>query len=197
MLKALVIPFKLLWTLFKPGTLICAPWHTVNELWRCFRVRSSQFLPKDHWRAKSEWRIHCERYNHNGESFGPERLYQSIEDYDGSQKIPTLSVFPLKYHVAEAQFCADTIERAKRFVTMVRPRYSQYRGVAYVRDTDSMGKPRTTNIPIDGRVMIDRAAFRRIKPNYAHGYLCGATRRKAAIKLVLGTKLLRTPAAPP
>lgn len=116
------------------------------------------------------WRILCQRYNYHGDSFGLENVYQYIEQYDGAQKISTLGCYPLRFHSDEKEFRTETLETAKRFVSMIGSCYRQYIGIAYIRTKDSLGNPHTIKTMVDGRVMIDQLTFRRINSNYDLGY---------------------------
>ncbi|KAG2024096.1 hypothetical protein CC2G_001684 [Coprinopsis cinerea AmutBmut pab1-1] len=84
-----------------------------------------------------------------------------LPNFRGAVKIDSLDAYPLKYHHDEAGLREAALKRGQKWVSLMGVHHKQYDGVAAVK---SMGKILKHNVR--SRVMIDRATFRRLNPNY-------------------------------
>ncbi|KAG5637602.1 hypothetical protein H0H81_003994 [Sphagnurus paluster] len=84
-----------------------------------------------------------------------------LKEFKGTMRIQNLDAYPLEYHPNEAQLRETLLERGRKWVGLVGVHHKQYNGIAVSKLAGKLGKHN-----IKGRVMIDRATFRRLNPNH-------------------------------
>ncbi|KAJ7661754.1 hypothetical protein B0H17DRAFT_1162981 [Mycena rosella] len=82
--------------------------------------------------------------------------------FKGAMRIDALDAFPLKFHAGEAQLRERVMQRGKKWVELIGVHHMQYSGIAALK---CGGKLMRHNVK--GRIMVDRATFHRLNPNYA------------------------------
>ncbi|KAJ7028311.1 hypothetical protein C8F04DRAFT_1119630 [Mycena alexandri] len=85
-----------------------------------------------------------------------------IPYFKGAVRIDSLDAFPLKFHAAEAQLREMVVLRGQKWLDLIGVHHMQYNGIAALK----VG-PKLMRHNVKGRVMIDRATFHRLNPNYA------------------------------
>jgi len=85
-----------------------------------------------------------------------------LKFFRGTVKIDTLDAFPLQYHPDQANLRETIIQRGKKWVGLIGIHHKQYSGIAALKCGDKLLKHN-----VKGRIMIDRATFRRLNANYA------------------------------
>ncbi|GJE84502.1 ATPase family AAA domain-containing protein [Phanerochaete sordida] len=89
----------------------------------------------------------------------------AIEPFDGVAKISELNCFPMKYHPLEAELRQSLIARGRKWAGYDGMHHVSYKGTSVSCTQDNWGKPVKYNV--NCRVMIDRANFKRLNPNFA------------------------------
>ncbi|KAF7354269.1 AAA domain-containing protein [Mycena venus] len=85
-----------------------------------------------------------------------------IPFFKGAMRIEKLDAFPLKFHPAEAQLRETIVRRGQKWVELIGVHHMQYNGIAALK---CAGKLLRHNVK--GRIMVDRATFHRLNPNYS------------------------------
>ncbi|PFH47284.1 hypothetical protein AMATHDRAFT_50422 [Amanita thiersii Skay4041] len=86
-----------------------------------------------------------------------------IEEFDGTIEITKLPAYPIKYHPDEAKLREQLLQRGKKWLNLVGTHHMQYDGMAVYRRGGQLVKNN-----VRGRIMVDRATFRRLNPNYSY-----------------------------
>ncbi|KAJ7766171.1 hypothetical protein B0H16DRAFT_1523250 [Mycena metata] len=85
-----------------------------------------------------------------------------IPYFKGAVRIDSLDAFPLKFHAGEAQLRETVLRRGQKWLDLIGVHHMQYNGIAALRVGMKLMRHN-----VKGRVMIDRATFHRLNPNYA------------------------------
>jgi len=85
----------------------------------------------------------------------------SLRPVRGTVKIDSLDAYPIKFHPDEDNLRKTIMKRGEKWVSLIGIHHKLYDGVAGVKCGDSL-----TRHNVSGRIMIDRATFRRLNPNY-------------------------------
>jgi len=84
-----------------------------------------------------------------------------IRPMSGTVKIDSLDAYPLKFH-ADPEGLKETItKRGRKWVSLIGVHHKQFDGLAALKVGDKLIKHN-----VRGRVMVDRATFRRLNSNY-------------------------------
>ena len=159
LLKNHEITYDLLWALFKPNINM---YTTVLDAEKpaCYRYDSgkerttSSGVPYFH--------VECRCLDYNGQVFGEVSTALGIGAFQGAKRIDRLEAYPL-------EFCRDLGEMmnyfarcGRQFASLMGQHHVQYRGNAfYIEKGDYV------EVPVDSRIMVDVAYFRKVNPNYA------------------------------
>ncbi|KAJ6587644.1 P-loop containing nucleoside triphosphate hydrolase protein [Mycena vulgaris] len=82
--------------------------------------------------------------------------------FKGATRINSLDAFPLKFHPGEAQLREEITRRGQKWVKLIGVHHMEYSGIAALKDACNIVRHN-----VDGRIMVDRATFRRLNPNYS------------------------------
>ncbi|KAJ6468484.1 hypothetical protein C8R47DRAFT_989947 [Mycena vitilis] len=82
--------------------------------------------------------------------------------FKGAVRIDALDAFPLRFHAKEGELREAVVARGRKWVGLIGVHHVQYEGIAALR---CMGKLMRHNVK--GRIMVDRATFHRLNPNYS------------------------------
>ncbi|KAJ7633647.1 hypothetical protein DFH06DRAFT_1437667 [Mycena polygramma] len=82
--------------------------------------------------------------------------------FKGAVRIDGLDAFPLRFHGQEKELREALVGRGRKWVGLIGVHHVQYGGIAALR---CMGKVMRHNVK--GRIMVDRATFHRLNPNYS------------------------------
>ncbi|KIM25038.1 hypothetical protein M408DRAFT_331498 [Serendipita vermifera MAFF 305830] len=99
---------------------------------------------------------------HN-KKFGRARYNGTIYGFQGAVKITSLNIFPMEFHPRIDEARKMLIKRGKKWAAHDGKHHVAYSGIAF-QNTQFGG---TKRLYINGRAMIDKATFRRIKPNWS------------------------------
>jgi hypothetical protein len=157
-MKDKMITYDLLWTLFKPGTMIhckCIG----SEAIRCIRFVSGEYQsPID---KPEHFYIEGRCIDYDGKAFGETATATGILKFQGSRRIDQLDAFPLKYHPEEERVLATLLDQGKKFIKMVSAHHKEFNGVAFYHTKDEVTKRR-----VKGRIMVDTSYFYEMNANY-------------------------------
>ena len=125
------ITFDLLWTLFKPNSLIYS-YHYLTEQSRVLIVRQVEY--KMNMDRSRYLYMSCDIIHDDGNLFGFAREHLSIGEYKGVRAIQELPTYPLKYHPTTDAIYAEAVGRGRSYVQLPQHSYQEMNGIA-VRDT--------------------------------------------------------------
>ncbi|KAG5719296.1 ATPase family AAA domain-containing protein 3B [Termitomyces sp. T112] len=156
------ITFELLYALLVPRTLFVATCAITGNT-RLFKLVSATRTTID---GMAGYQIQCESYdivNRSNQTAGIGKVLDTIflGSFKGATKIQSLDAYPLKYHPDPDKLRAALLKRGKKWVGLNGVHHMQYSGIAAFKRS-----PRITKHSVDGRIMIDRATFRRMNPDY-------------------------------
>ncbi|KAL7795153.1 P-loop containing nucleoside triphosphate hydrolase protein [Trichoderma ceciliae] len=159
-----VITFDLLWTLWKPSTLIYSPTYLHHHVpaisMVTFSERRKRILPES-----DEYSVEVKVVDFDGKSLAYKTLRRELRYFTGAVKINSLPFYPLRYHKDEAQICSLLIERGAKFVSLQGVHHKLFTGMAFSLSCDR--NPTTAKVNVEQtRIMIDPVAFRKVNPNY-------------------------------
>ncbi|KAF8636274.1 hypothetical protein AX17_003665 [Amanita inopinata Kibby_2008] len=86
-----------------------------------------------------------------------------LEQFEGTIEITKLAAYPIRFHPNEAQLREQLIQRGNKWLSLIGVRHMQYNGTAVIR----RGAGSLLKQNVRGRIMVDRATFRRLNPSYA------------------------------
>ncbi|KAH9903157.1 P-loop containing nucleoside triphosphate hydrolase protein [Cubamyces lactineus] len=98
----------------------------------------------------------------NGKPYGFVQNRILVTRFKGTVKIDSLDVYPLEHHPDADRLKVALFERGQKWLSLRGISHMQYEGLAsYRTSSDSALK-----LKVKSRVIIDRASFRRLNPNY-------------------------------
>jgi len=146
-----------LWTIFRPGTLVF--WETPFGVPIVSRVEN---MTKCECSAYCEdcgiWRVTTLNIEFTGNRYEWIRHTIPLGAYDGSRRLHTLRVFPLKYHLDQTGVFARLVKRGEKFLSLSKMHHMQYSGTAWIDRLEQ-------RVPCKSRFIIDNAACARTNPS--------------------------------
>lgn len=113
---------RYLWTIFKPGQLVCS-----QAYGALFKLHSSHY--------ETEYTNNIEYLNLSlsyvgcgGEQFGYQMVACCIHKFDGTEKITKLPLYPLDFHATADGVRITCLNRGKRYEELSGMHYLQYSG---------------------------------------------------------------------
>ncbi|CAI4218839.1 unnamed protein product [Parascedosporium putredinis] len=113
-----LISFPYLWTIFRPGGLVC------EDSYR--GVRFYYVERTEDFAADPEFRIHALGLEYDGYRWGFFRTSFTIDHFDGVKKITDLFVFPERFLEDAEKSKAAAIERGRKYQSLTDTRYMEY-----------------------------------------------------------------------
>ncbi|KAK0457250.1 P-loop containing nucleoside triphosphate hydrolase protein [Desarmillaria tabescens] len=87
-----------------------------------------------------------------------------IKRFKGTVKIDSLDAYPIRFHPDAAKLKETVLQRGKKWSVLRGIHHMQFNGIAALKCGDS----RLLRHNVKGRIMVDRASFRRFNPNYKY-----------------------------
>ena len=158
LLKNHEITYDLLWALFKPNTTI---YTTILDAEKpaCYRYSSG----KEGTTTGGVTYLHveCCYLDFNGQVFGEAATALGIQMFQGAKRVDRLEAYPLEFHRHREEMREYFVRCGREFASLVGQHHVQYRGNAfYIEKGDYV------EVPVDSRIMVDVAYFRKVNPNY-------------------------------
>ena len=152
------ITFDLLWTLFRPNTIVYT---------RCIFSEEPKCLIFDFGDEKEikkekYYVLQCRYVDFNGKVFGEVATNLIIPEFRGAKTITSLQIHPLQYHPEMAKIKSDLIKRGQKFTTLKGVHHCAYQGLAHIKNEKGQPVKFTTK----GRIMVDPVSFKDHNPNY-------------------------------
>ncbi|KAF3901797.1 hypothetical protein AA313_de0205629 [Arthrobotrys entomopaga] len=144
-----LITAQLLWTLFKPGTLVFSNILTQD---RVLRLKTFQG-----GRVSSLEAVYID---YDGTKFGEVATYLEIPGFTGSMKISDLNAFPLSWHPRRDEIVNKLVKRGDKFVSLQGSHCKKYNGIGI--NTTMFG---LSKVGVNCRVMIDAKTHQIFNPN--------------------------------
>ena len=154
--KNAVMTYDLIWTIFEPGTII---YSRQNGQETAFKLISSQYGMLSN--VKVYWLI-TQQIDWDGSQFGTSRVNLMVRNFKGALPVKSLSAYPIQYHPREDELRRRLIERGELVETLAGSHYKSYRGIGWQLGPCNVKE----KYNINGRVMIDTAAWNRFQPNF-------------------------------
>ncbi|VDB95411.1 unnamed protein product [Peniophora sp. CBMAI 1063] len=152
------ITFDLLWTIFKPNSLICE-YHDFTEQNRLLLVRQAEY--KRGMDGSRYLQMTCDIIRNDGSLFGFAQELLMIGEFKGVRPIAELPTYPLKYHPSADDLYAEAVKIGKSYVQLSQHSYHEIEAGLALRDQGG----RVGQFYVSGRVMISPSAFRRFLPS--------------------------------
>ena len=122
------ITWDLLWAIFTPNTL-AYHYHRLTEQPQILLIRKTAYEKRQD--NSRYFNVDCDVVSDDGDSFGYAKATgHEIDEYEGSNKIQDLSIYPLRFHPNRAEALGQAVRRAKRFCTMIGHTYQEISGAA-------------------------------------------------------------------
>ncbi|KIY63466.1 P-loop containing nucleoside triphosphate hydrolase protein [Cylindrobasidium torrendii FP15055 ss-10] len=87
----------------------------------------------------------------------------AIPSFSGTVNINTLSAYPMRFHNDRDALVQSIKARGQKWVALKGAHHKQFDGIAALRGEKGILRHR-----VKGRIMVDRATFRRFNPNYRY-----------------------------
>jgi len=163
LLKNHEITYDLLWALFKPNT----PVYTTildAEKPACYRYDSGEERTTSG--GVIYFHVDCRYLDYNGKAFGEVSTALGIRTYQGAKPIDRLEAYPLAFHRRQKKMREHCVRCGRQFVSFTGQHHVQYHGNAfYIEKGDYI------EVPVDSRIMVDVAYFRKANPNYIRPHI--------------------------
>jgi hypothetical protein len=122
------ITWDLLWAIFTPNTL-AYHYHRLTEQPQILLIRKTAYGKRQD--NSRYFGVDCDIVSDDGDSFGYAKATgHEIDEYEGSNKIQDLSIYPLRFHPDRAEALGQAVRRAKRFCAMIKHTYQEISGAA-------------------------------------------------------------------
>ena len=131
-----LVGFRHLWMLFKPGCLVYENEKGVEGL---SRLRSICAKEKDDDDEIDSWTLTTERLRQSDTKIGFSYYHTQIKQYEGSRPIQELTYIPLDFHPEKEQIQQRLLTRGRKFLSLCGIHHCFYDGVALLCN---MLKPR-------------------------------------------------------
>ena len=163
LLKNREITYDLLWALFKPNMEI---YTTVLDAEKpaCCRYDSGKERTTNG--GLTYFHVECRLLDFNGQVFGEVSTALGIGQFQGAKRVDWLEAFPLEFHEHQKEMKEYFIKCGRQFTSLMGQHHVQYRGNAFYIE-----KGEYVEVPVDSRIMVDVAYFRKINPNYTRPHI--------------------------
>jgi hypothetical protein len=120
--------------------------------------------------------MHCRYLDFDGKTFGDISTELAIFKFRGAEPIRNLGSYPLQYHQSRSELTAGLVECGRKFISLMGGSHRHCCVSAlYMQDDIAI------RVPVDSRVIIDPAFFRKINPNYSRPQVSEKRERKSAL----------------
>ncbi|KAG6830282.1 hypothetical protein H0H92_001548 [Tricholoma furcatifolium] len=173
------ITFDLLYAILVPRTLFFATCAITGKP-RLFRLTSAIRSTVD---GKPVYCLQCESNDlvdrqTQAASIGVVQTTILVRFFKGTIKIQDLDIYPLKFYHEPEKLRATLLQRGKKWLSLNGVHHMQYNGIAAFKSDCKVTKqhvgvlqinfvPLLIHLQVDSRIMVDRATFRRMNPNYS------------------------------
>jgi hypothetical protein len=148
-----VMTYKLLWTLFEPGSLV----YSKDDGYEiAMRVEAAYY-------SNGSFTVRCMFVDWDGTKFGMALANREVPSFKGTTAITRLDIYPLMHHPDRSALEQRLIARGKIFESLAGYHFKSYSGVGI----DTMAYPRPIKYTLNSRFIIDTDAYNRFNPNYA------------------------------
>ncbi|KAI9791932.1 MAG: hypothetical protein M1835_008168 [Candelina submexicana] len=157
------ITYDLLWALFKPNMKI---YTTILDAEKpaCYRYDSGK--EKTTTTGLTYFHVECRLLDFNGQVFGEVSTALGIRIFQGAKRVDRLEAFPLEFHRHQKKMKDYLVRCGRRFVSLMGQHHVRYHGNAFYIE-----KGEYVEVPVDSRIMVDAAYFRKINPNYTRPHV--------------------------
>ncbi|KAF2114279.1 hypothetical protein BDV96DRAFT_112945 [Lophiotrema nucula] len=145
-----VVTFEHAWIVFQPDAVVVVQSGPAEQI--ALRLKSGSYKETDD--EGNFFALKCQRVDWNGKSFGWADEHVKVPDFEGTQPIHELPVFPLAFHPRKEGVKQALIERGQRFASLAGYNYRSYDGPAIERTNDG-----NILIHLSGRIIIDTDSF--------------------------------------
>jgi hypothetical protein len=163
LLKNREITYDLLWALFKPNTEI---YTTILDAEKpaCYRYDSG--TEKTTSTGVTYFHVECRLLDFNGEVFGEVSTALGIQKFQGAKRVDRLEAFPFEFHRHQKKMKEYLVRCGRQFVSLMGQHHVRYYGNAFYVE-----KGEYIEVPVNSRIIVDVAYFRKINPNYTRPHI--------------------------
>ncbi|KAL9130721.1 MAG: hypothetical protein Q9217_001158 [Psora testacea] len=163
LLKNYEIIYDLLWALFKPNIDI---YIIILDAEKPAYYRYNSGKERTTSSGVPYFYVECYCLDFNGQVFGEILVALRIQEFQGAKRIDKLEGYPLEFHYNLREMKEYFVKCGKKFVSFIGQHYVEYYGNAFhVKNGEYM------EIPVDSRIMVDVAYFRKTNSNYARPHI--------------------------
>lgn len=147
-----IVTFRHLWMFFEPG---CVVLSTKGQMVRAYELKSLIYGQGPN--GSGCLFLNTDYVDYNGKRFGRYPAQLKIEEFEGTKKITTLDVFPLRYSEEKEEVEKYLMRRGEVFEGLQGSHFKEYDGPAF-------GWSRSENeitMQVNGRIVVDAASFAR------------------------------------
>lgn len=120
------LEFETLWMAFRPGALLYQRVKDVDIICRLREMVQDRNEPH----TTPYWRVYAEILAYTGRDFDYIHHKVNISHFDGYKPLHELEIFPLDYHREKDSIRVKTLERGKKYVSLVGIHHCTYDGLA-------------------------------------------------------------------
>jgi len=157
------ITYDLLWALFKPNMEI---YTTILDAEKPACCRYDSGKERTTSTGITYFHVECRLLDFNGQVFGEVSSALGMGKFQGAKRVDRLEAFPLEFHGHQKEMKEYFVRCGRQFASLMGQHHVQYRGNAFYIE-----KGEYVEVPVDSRIMVDVAYFRKINPNYTRPHI--------------------------
>ncbi|KAL8800740.1 MAG: hypothetical protein Q9182_004945 [Xanthomendoza sp. 2 TL-2023] len=157
------ITYDLLWALFKPNMEV---YTTVLDAEKPACCRYDSGKERTTTTGIVYFHVECRLLDSHGQVFGEVSTALGIGKFPGAKRIDRLEAFALEFHAHQQEMREYFVRCGRQFASLMGQHHVQYRGNAFYIE-----KGEYVEVPVDSRIMVDVAYFRKINPNYPRPHI--------------------------
>ncbi|KAF3393113.1 hypothetical protein DPV78_009829 [Talaromyces pinophilus] len=159
------ISYDLLWAFFKPESLLYCSC-PATDLPRCIRYIEGYTQRPNYHEDKEFFKIRASFLNFDGGSVREILKTYEIEKFNGRKRLEDLPIYPLHYYLDQG-IKKFLISRGQKFISIASRRcHRRYSGNIFFEPEGGPTEIKLAKKFVDGRIMVDSAAFRKMVPRY-------------------------------
>ncbi|KAI9767329.1 MAG: hypothetical protein M1840_005738 [Geoglossum simile] len=126
-----------------------------------FIVRWLDWSKEVRVRGRKVFTLDCHYLGYDGDSLGDISISLGIQEFRGEEKIKSLDVFPLNYHVRAEEVRTNLITLGQKFISLRGIHHLEHNGFVFIRKDGNVHM-----MYMKGRVMIDAGSFKWNHPSH-------------------------------
>ncbi|KAH9889148.1 P-loop containing nucleoside triphosphate hydrolase protein [Xylariomycetidae sp. FL2044] len=154
------ITYDLLWAIFPPHEELFEDENTLKE-YQVSKLEHGTY--EENWKGERYYQVRNSILHHDGDIFGWGPIFTKIPHFDGSQKISSLPIHPLRFHPKREDIRSRVLERGRKYVSLLQPTCMEYEGLGAYSEL-VVDQREYRRFGATGRIMVDPFSFRYQQP---------------------------------